>query len=71
MLYFDWKFYISRYPDLRNAGINTKEKAWQHWNQFGKKEKRICNSDVAAEEIDFDWIFYTSETTTSVRYLVL
>jgi hypothetical protein len=37
---FDWKFYINYYPDLKNAKINTKEKAINHYNKFGKYEKR-------------------------------
>jgi len=37
---FDWKTYINNYEDLKKAGINTKEKALQHWNNHGKKEGR-------------------------------
>jgi hypothetical protein len=37
---FDWKFYISNYPDLRNAGILTKKNAWKHWRLWGSKENR-------------------------------
>ena len=38
----DWKFYISYYPDLRKSKITTEAKARHHWNNFGKKEGRIC-----------------------------
>ena len=37
---FDWKRYIINYEDLRNAGIDNKEKAWKHWVEFGKNEGR-------------------------------
>ena len=42
---FDWELYIQKYDDLKNAYINTKNKAWEHWVKFGKKEKRyfLCN----------------------------
>jgi hypothetical protein len=38
---FDWEFYINKYPDLKRANINTKEKAIQHWIKYGKKEGRL------------------------------
>ena len=38
---FDWKYYIDQYSDLRDAGILTKEKAWNHWTKFGKNENRL------------------------------
>ncbi len=47
---FDWEFYCNYYEDLRKAGINTKEKALNHWNRHGEKEGRIS--------FDFDWKFY-------------
>jgi hypothetical protein len=34
---FDWEYYINLYPDLRQNGINTREKALRHWNIYGKK----------------------------------
>lgn len=37
---FNWLDYITTYEDLRKAGINTKQKAYQHWLVFGKKEGR-------------------------------
>ena len=39
---FDWKYYINRYSDL-TLSIDTKEKAWEHWVNFGEKELRSCN----------------------------
>ena len=36
---FDWKTYVSYYPDL--SFITNKEDAWHHWIMFGKSESRI------------------------------
>lgn len=53
---FDWKIYIANYEDLQKAGICTKEKAYQHWIKYGKKEGRtfkdINNNDK------FNWTSY-------------
>jgi hypothetical protein len=35
---FDWKLYISKYPDLKH--FNSKKAAWKHWILYGKKENR-------------------------------
>ena len=40
---FNWDYYINRYPDLSKSGIETKDKAWEHWINFGVKELRSCN----------------------------
>ena len=48
--YFDWKYYIDRYEDLRNADIDNEEKAINHWINHGKIEGRICEQ--------FDWKYY-------------
>jgi len=42
---FNWKYYIERYKDLKDATIFTKDKAWWHWINYGKKELRTCNPD--------------------------
>ena len=39
---FNWKVYIDKYTDLKNAGINNLKKAWKHWICFGKFEGRTC-----------------------------
>ena len=41
---FDWKSYITRYPDLKDA--TSLEKAWNHANNFGWKENRVIFDDV-------------------------
>ena len=51
---FKWEDYINLYKDLSNAGINTKEKALEHWNKYGKKEGRKCSK----KEFIFDWKKY-------------
>ena len=38
---FDWEYYIVKYPDLANAGINTRQKAIVHYKKYGSKEKRF------------------------------
>lgn len=38
---FDWEYYLVKYPDLANAGINTKQKAIVHYKRYGAKEKRF------------------------------
>ena len=38
---FDWKYYIEKHIDLRNANILTKPKAWRHWTRYGYKENRM------------------------------
>ena len=43
---FDWETYINNYEDLERAGINTKEKAWNHWITNGKRENRIYNTKI-------------------------
>jgi len=41
---FDWKFYLTTYRDLQNAGLTTEVAAKRHWVQFGRKEGRLCNA---------------------------
>ena len=51
---FDWKTYVYNYPDLQRAGINTQEKAWNHWSTVGQKENRT-DSKISTL---FDWKTY-------------
>jgi hypothetical protein len=37
---FEWESYIVINKDLKKNGINTKERAWDHWSHFGRKEER-------------------------------
>lgn len=38
---FDWRFYLSFYPDLKQQGITTKRAARKHWLTYGWVEGRI------------------------------
>ena len=51
---FDWIFYIGHYKDLRDAGIDTEEKAREHWILHGQFEGRMCNP----EQAPFNWHYY-------------
>lgn len=44
--HFDWKFYISCYTDLRNAGITTEQQAIHHYATNGYKEGRRTHSII-------------------------
>lgn len=37
---FNWNIYLNNYKDLQDAGIDTEEKALNHWNLYGKAEGR-------------------------------
>jgi hypothetical protein len=43
---FDWEQYIENYEDLRKAGINTQQKALQHYNRYGKRENRTFYKEI-------------------------
>ena len=63
---FDWEFYVNKYEDLRNAGINTKEKAWKHWNDHGSNEGRICIGIID----DFDFKYYYKFNNESIKHFI-
>jgi len=50
---FDWKFYLSKYEDLRTAGLMTERHAINHYCKYGYKElrsyKRIEPNDIYNE----------------------
>ena len=39
---FNWVIYINKYDDLKNNKIDTKEKALNHYKNYGIKEGRNC-----------------------------
>jgi hypothetical protein len=54
MNYFDWHYYLDKYPDLRTNGITTEQQAIQHWLNHGKKEGRVS---IKTPQL-FDWHYY-------------
>ena len=46
---FDYRSYLQNYPDLKEAGIDNCEKAWTHYQRFGKAEGRIYQSTFAVK----------------------
>lgn len=51
---FNWEFYINNNFDLSNSGILDRETAYNHFKQYGIKEKRIY-VDIS---IFFNWKEY-------------
>lgn len=49
---FDWRYYISRYSDLRDAGVVNKKRAVNHWNRIGRYENRYPNKQVEQYHIN-------------------
>jgi hypothetical protein len=43
---FNWKYYIDKYEDLQKANIDTEDKAFQHWNIFGRDEGRLHANNI-------------------------
>jgi hypothetical protein len=43
---FNWNYYIERYPDLKEAGVNTAEKALRHYQHFGQQEGRVYSHEL-------------------------
>ena len=42
MALFDWKVYLDKNEDLGKAGINTEQKAINHYKRYGRFEDRVC-----------------------------
>jgi hypothetical protein len=43
---FNWEVYIANYQDIRDAGINNKIGAWNHYTHFGKNENRTDKGHI-------------------------
>ena len=54
---FDWETYLDNYEDLREAGVSTKEHAWEHWKRHGKDEGRTFYKPIEIPD-SFDWENY-------------
>jgi len=52
LLNFDWEQYLLNYPDLLSSGIDTYEKALNHWNTHGIREGRVINNDLLNKYFD-------------------
>jgi hypothetical protein len=61
MIFFNWEYYVCKYPDLIN--INNKEKALNHWVKYGKNEERIY-TDIP---IYFNWKEYLFENSDLIE----
>lgn len=59
---FDWRYYLNRYPDLIESGINTKNRATFHYFKYGKDEGRIPNKYVELEKIKKESLKIINET---------
>jgi hypothetical protein len=55
---FDWEQYVKNYPDLYKSGIDTFDKAWNHWIKHGKDEGRLFTSKEKNLKKEFDWEQY-------------
>ena len=64
---FEWLVYLNNYEDLRNAGINTKEKAFQHYKIHGKNEGRVT-LDITKK---FDWEKYGDDESSLINKISL
>jgi|SaaInlStandDraft_6_1057023.scaffolds.fasta_scaffold04725_2 hypothetical protein len=51
---FDWEYYINKYEDLKILGINNKQKAINHYKEYGKKENKFPNkiSEIKNNKIE-------------------
>ncbi len=57
---FDWRTYLKNYEELEEKGIDTEQKAKEHWLTIGKK-KGLSYHDLFSDlPSDFDWETYVS-----------
>jgi hypothetical protein len=67
---FDWIVYLKNYPDLRQAGITDCEKAWSHYQRFGKQEGRICTPLTVVPKIKKEEFKYKVLYKNTDSYLI-
>jgi hypothetical protein len=53
---FNWEYYIKNNIDLNN--IKTKQEAWEHWINHGKKEGRQILENNFIDYDAFNWEYY-------------
>lgn len=61
----NWIVYVKNYKDLQNAGINTSEKALNHWNMWGKQEGRTFQK---IDNVDYDLYLFKSNL---INYIII
>lgn len=66
MKHFDWHFYITMYPDLKDSGIDDKKKAYAHWIKYGIRENRACNIEQVNKFVDNCYCKINSEYQKSI-----
>jgi hypothetical protein len=54
MDFFDWQYYLDKYPDLRMNGVSNKQQAITHWKTYGEREGRVS---IRTPKF-FDWKYY-------------
>ncbi|QKF94629.1 glycosyltransferase [Fadolivirus algeromassiliense] len=54
IIYFNWKIYKEMNPDLEKNGFKTENQLINHWNTYGKNEKRICCVTDITPDFDYD-----------------
>jgi len=67
---FDWRNYLKNYPDLKEAGIDNCEKAWGHYQKFGKHEGRLCEIlvDVSKYKVLYKINSYIIDFSDIIEY---
>ena len=63
--HINWIVYVKNYKDLQNAGINTSEKALNHWNMWGKQEGRTFQK---IDNVDYDLYLFKSNL---INYIII
>jgi hypothetical protein len=53
---FNWKQYLTNYPDLASAGINTSKSSYRHYMIHGKSEGRTDNKIIHKQEERVEYI---------------
>jgi len=66
---FNYEYYLNRYPELRQEGIDTYEKALEHWNRKGKYDFRLSSNiyNKLYESYMHNILFCISHHSTSIH----
>jgi hypothetical protein len=59
---FNWKQYLTNYPDLQVAGINTSKSAYRHYMTHGISEGRTDNKIIHKQEENQERVEYIEES---------